>query len=272
LKNESFLIRNISGFTRVLESVFLTHELYQARGILQKLDPRIKTLGCIFLVVIVGLSQNIWILLFILSIIFLLGIFSRIPVSYFLKRMFLFIPIFTLVIALPALFITPGDLLISISDKVIITVQGARSSGFLFLRVTDSISTGLLLILTTPWSKILLSLRWFHLPSIIIDILGMTYRYIFLFLHTANSMFLARRSRSLGTFSGKEDRVWLTSSMAVLFSKSQHLGEEVFLSMLSRGYREESVILYDLKMKREDYIGLILILSTIFCMLWINYH
>jgi len=100
----------------------------------------------------------------------------------------------------------------------------------------------------------------------------MTYRYIFLFLHTANSMFLARRSRSLGTFSGKEDRVWLTSSMAVLFSKSQHLGEEVFLSMLSRGYREESVILYDLKMKREDYIGLILILSTIFCMLWINYH
>jgi len=238
---------------------------------MQQLDPRIKTFSCILFIIIVGLSQSIWILLLILSAIFLLGVFSRIPTIYFLKRMFLFVPIFTLVIAIPALFITPGDPLWIISDRVIVTVQGALSSSFLFLRVTDSISLGLLLILTTSWSKVLLSLRWFRLPSVIVDILGMTYRYIFLFLHTANSMFLARRSRSLGSFSRRENRLWLTKSMAVLFAKSQHLGEEVYLSMLSRGYREESIVIYDLKMKRKDYLGLVLVLIAISILLWWNY-
>ena len=271
MSNENFLIRNISSFTRILESVFLNYNLYQAPGILQNLDPRIKTSSCMLLIVIVGLAHNIWILLLILGITFLLGVISKIPAAYLFKRIFLFVPMFTLIIAIPALFITPGDPFLSISNRVIITVQGTLSSSFLFLRVTDSISLGLLLILTTPWSKILLSLRWFRLPSVIVDVLGMTYRYIFLFLHTANTMLLARRSRSLGTFSRRENRLWLTKSIAVLFAKSQHMGEEVYLAMLSRGYREESVVLYDLKMNRKDYLGLVLVLIAISILLWGNY-
>ena len=141
-----------------------------------------------------------------------------------------------------------------IGSRVIITVQGAHTAGFLLLRVMDSISFGMLLILTTPWNGILLALRWFRLPSVLIDILGMTYRYIFLLLHTANSMFLARRSRSLGAFSGGENRRWLARTLASTMAKSQHLSEEVYLAMLSRGYQGEIYSLNRLQFRNRDYL------------------
>jgi len=60
-------------------------------------------------------------------LIMILSSFSRIAPGYFLKRILLFIPIFTLVIAVPALFITPGAPLVDIGGRVIITEQGART-------------------------------------------------------------------------------------------------------------------------------------------------
>ena len=73
--------------------------------------------------------------------------------------------------------------------------DGLGAAGVFVLRVCVSVSLAILLILTTQWADILKSLRVFRVPSVFILILAMTYRYIFLFLHTANGMFLARKSR-----------------------------------------------------------------------------
>ena len=183
----------------------------------------------------------------------------------------LFLP-FTAIVALPALFIVPGDSLLQIGGRVIITAQGAHTAGFLLLRVMDSISFGILLILTTPWNSLLLALRWFRLPAVIIDILGMTYRYIFLLLHTANSMFLARRSRSLGSFSGAENRRWLSRTLASTMAKSQHLSEEVYLAMTARGYQGEIFALNRLQLRTRDYwwLGFSLIVAS--SLLWSIYR
>ena len=64
--------------------------------------------------------------------------------------------------------------------------------------------------MTTPWADILKSLRALRVPQIFVLILSMTYRYIFLFLHTINGMFLARKSRVVGGTSGGEQRRWIT--------------------------------------------------------------
>jgi len=140
----------------------------------------------------------------------------------------------------------------------------------LFLRVTDSLSFGVLLILTTPWASILVALRWFRIPSLLVDILGMTYRYIFLLLHSTNSMFLARRSRTIGSLSSAENRKWLFTALAATMAKSQNLSEEVYLAMLSRGYQGEVRVLNDLRLKRRDllWIGFSLLVALI--LLWGN--
>jgi cobalt/nickel transport system permease protein len=261
LKGEGFLTRNISSFTRTLESVVLTEDLCRAPGFLQKMDPRVKVLTFLLFIVLIGLARTFWILAAMLALILTLSLFSRLPTGYFLRRVIIFIPVFTAVIAIPALFITPGELLINLAGKVMITEQGARTAGLLVLRVTDSLSFGVLLILTTPWNGFLAALRWLRLPSLLVDILGMTYRYIFVLLHTTNSMFLARRSRTLGGYSGADNRRWLTRILTATLTKSQHLSEEVYLAMLARGYHGEIYTLNRLTMRQRDYIWAIFALA-----------
>ena len=50
-------------------------------------------------------------------------------------------------------------------------------------------------MLTTPWADLLKSLQALRVPQVFVLVLSMTYRYIFLFLHTVNGMFEARKSR-----------------------------------------------------------------------------
>jgi cobalt/nickel transport system permease protein len=271
VKGEGFLTRNISTFTHILESVLSTESLCRAPGLLQGLDPRVKVVTFVLFIVTVGLAWSLWPLAIMFALILVLSSLSKVPLGFFLKRVFFFIPIFAAVIAIPALFITPGSPLVTVAGKVIITEQGARTAGLLFLRVTDSLSFGVLLVLTTPWNNLLAALRWLRMPSLIVDILGMTYRYIILLLHTANSMFLARRSRIIGGFSSGENRRWLTRALTTTMTKSQHLSEEVYLAMLSRGYQGEIRVLNDFKMKLRDFLWVAFALIAASILLWSNH-
>ena len=88
-------------------------------------------------------------------------------------------------------------------------------------RVGVSVSLAVLLVLTTPWADMLKSLRLLRVPQIFVLVLSMTYRYIFLFLHTANGMLLARKSRMVARTSGGEERRWIGGSMGNLMSRLQ---------------------------------------------------
>ena len=270
MKREDFLSRNISNITHVLESVMSAEDLCHAPGLLQRLDPRVKVATVVLFIVVVGLARSLATLGAVFILILAFGLLSKIPLGLFLKRILIFIPIFTAVIAIPALFVTPGAPLVTVGSKVIITEQGARTAGLLVLRVTDSLSFGVLLILTTRWTNILAALRWFRVPSLFVAVLGMTYRYIFLLLHTANSMFLARRSRTLGSLSGGENRRWLGQALATTMAKSHHLSEEVYLAMLSRGYRDEGLVLNDLSLRRRDFLWVAFALAVAAGLLWSN--
>jgi cobalt/nickel transport system permease protein len=271
LSQEGFLTRNIASLTSALESVLINEELSRRRGLAQSLDPRVKLFTLVFLVVIIGLARSIWVLAAIFMLVLALDLSGRIPLGFFLKRVVLFLPL-TAIIALPALFITPGEPLWTLGSRVIITAQGARTAAFLLFRVMDSVSLGVLLILTTPWNRILLALRWFRLPPVLVDILGMTYRYIFLLLHTTNAAFLARRSRLLGSFSSGENRRWLARTLATTLSRTQHLGEEVYLAMLSRGYQGEIFPLDRLRLANKDYIWSACIILIGAALLWTIYR
>lgn len=271
MRGDGFLTGNISGFTQALESIVVTEDLCRAPGLFQGLDPRVKVITLLFFIILVGLARDLRILLLIFILAFLCIMLSKVPQVVFLKRLFIFIPIFTAVIAIPALFITPGDPLLSLAGKTVITQQGARTAGFLIMRVVDSLSLALLLVLTTPWTKLLAALRWLRLPSLIVAVLGMTYRYIFLLLHTTNAMFLARRSRSIGGFSGGENRRWLGRALVTSMMKSQYLSEEVYLAMLSRGYQGEVYSLTDFTMRRRDYLWMAFSAVAAITIIWCTY-
>ena len=226
-------------------------------GIWQSVDPRVKIVATLSLVLAANLAHSIPILIVLYLLALLVAAAGRIPLGFFVRRVWLFLPFFTAIIALPAIFsfVTPGAPLVVISQHpyIAITEQGVRSALPLLLRVATSVSFGIILILTTRWGELLRSLSSLHVPQVFVLILGMTYRYIFLLLHSANDMFMARKSRQVGRVSGSGERRWIAGSMGALLGKSYHLSDEVYLAMVSRGFRGEAKALEPLRMRAVDW-------------------
>jgi cobalt/nickel transport system permease protein len=261
---QGYIEKTLGDLSGALEQTLFADEIARQPGLLQALDPRVKLLGALALLLAVSLAHN----LFVIAALYLLTLpvaaASRVPMGFYLKRVWVFMPFFTGIIALPALFnvFTPGEPLVTLIDLssprlyLTITLPGIITSAFLLLRVGTSVSIGVLLILTTRWAWLLKSLRVLRLPQSFVLILGMTYRYIYVFLHAANDMFLARKSRMVGRVSPGEDRKWLAASMGTLLSKSYELSEEVYLAMESRGFRGEVQVLDTLAWHGRDWLWL----------------
>lgn len=255
-----FIERSIADITATLEKAIFSEEMARRDGFLQKLDPRVKVITFLALLLAVSLSQGLLIIVVLYFLTLLLAWRSRIPLGFFIKRVWLFMPFFTGLAALPALFniFTPGEPIVNLwqSERfhLAITMQGLRTATFLVLRVGASVSLAVLSVLTTPWATLLKALRVLRLPSAFILILGMAYRYAFLLLHTANNMFLARQSRTVGQMSGGENRRWIVASASTLLAKSYHLSQEVYLAMLSRGFQGEAKMLGTFRLKPSDWL------------------
>ncbi len=268
VKRKDVLSQNIFAVTKGLESAITTEHYSRYDGLLQRLDPRVKLATFAVLTAAVSFTGHLAALAAMLLLIPLPAVLSGIRPGFFFKRILLFIPVFTAVIAIPALFITKGDPLLSVGGHTIVTVQGAKTAAFLVLRVTDSLSLGALLVLTTPWTKLLATFRWFRIPSLFVSILSMTYRYIFVLLHTVNNMFLARKSRTPGTLTAKENRKWLGHTLAATMVKSLHISEQVYSAMLSRGYRDDRLTITRFKLHHRDLLWLLFASTVLTLSVW----
>jgi cobalt/nickel transport system permease protein len=250
--SRSFVERNLSRFTTLLQDTVFAEQTASRKGLLQGIDPRAKIATFLLLILSSSFSHS---LLVIFSI-YLLGIIlawaSDLFSIRFIRRIWLFMPFYTFLIAVPALFLTPGDPLLTVLDHAAITKQGTHSAIFLILRVATSVSFMLMLVLTTSWPRLLKALRHLGVPRSIVFLLTMTYRYIYVLLHTANSFFLARKSRQVGQENWQSTRDWFGTFMGSLLGKSYQLSNEVYLAMQSRGFRGEPMILSDLKWKFSD--------------------
>ncbi|NLP11340.1 cobalt ECF transporter T component CbiQ [bacterium] len=243
----------LHGIAETVERSLFAEEISTRPGLLQSLDPRVKLIATLALILSVGLSRNLLVLVGLYFLALLLAWRSAIPADFFIKRVWLLLPFFTGFIVLPALFITPGPPLVQLPLGLVITVTGAQTVLFLLLRVSSSVSYSLLLILTTPWNTVLSALSVLRLPDEIVLVLGMTYRYIFLLLRSANDMFLSRQSRVVGRLSSAEERKMIAASIGTLLNRSLNLSSEVYLAMVSRGFRGKIRTLKPFKMQPRDW-------------------
>ena len=112
-------------------------------------------------------------------------------------------------------------------------------------------------MLTTPWADLLKSLKAIRVPQLFILVLAMTYRYIFLFLHLANGMFEARKSRTVARTSGGEHRRWISGSMGNLLNRSVKMSNDVYAAMVARGFEGEMRTLSRYRMRAADWAALV---------------
>lgn len=252
-KRRGVIERTLAGISEALENTLFTEDIARRPGLLQALDARVKVLAIIALLLAVSISHSLAVIAALYLFAFFLAWRSQVPLGLFVKRVWLFLPFFTGIVVLPVLFITPGPPLFTVLPGLSVTRTGLQAALFLILRVGTSVSYAILLILTTPWATLLKALSVLRVPDAVIVVLGMTHRYIFLLLHTANEMFLARQSRIVGRMQPAAQRHWIAATMGVLLGKSFHLSNEVYLAMLSRGLRSTPRTLEPFRLRQRDW-------------------
>jgi cobalt ECF transporter T component CbiQ len=256
-RRANFIERTVQGLADVLEQSLFAEEVAKTDGLLQRLDARIKVIGLLLLVVVTATAHSLWVIGSLFGLAVGLALLSRVPIRRLTTRVWIGVLFFTGAIALPAIFVTPGDVLIRFPlVHWPITLQGVKSAFYLLTRVETATTLSVLLVLTTPWMQVLKALRVLRVPVVFVVILGMTYRYIFVLLQTAADMFESRRSRLVGQLDSSEQRRLAAASVGVLLGKSLQLSSEVYLAMLSRGYRGEVYLLDEFKVQLRDWLAL----------------
>lgn len=271
VSRHSFLESTLRGFTRAVSKALLSEHAATQSGLLQQLDPRVRVIGILALVISVIVCRRLEAIAALLLIAIAIAVASRVSLSSLAKRVWLVILGFSGMIALPALFLTPGEPLFTAPIlHLSASVQGMRTAVLLVLRVETAATLTTVLVLSTAWTHILKALRSLHLPAEVVTMLAMTHRYVFLLIETANQMFESRQSRTVGILSGSEQRKMTARTAGVLLSKSIELSHEVYLAMLSRGFRGEVRLLTDFHLRPRDYVGLTAFIFTSFLAVWIG--
>ncbi len=268
-----FIDKTLLSVTRIAEQSFFSDVTAQKQGLLQSLDVRTKLFTLLVLLVVVSLLRTplaIW-LMYGFSLV--LAVLSRLSLGLFLKRVWLFVPLFSAAIVLPALLnvITPGDSIwvilrlnsphtwgpYSIPAEIAITRQGLWGGIVFVSRVAASVSFAVLFTLTSRWADIFAGLRSLFVPRIFVMTLSMTYRYLFVFLRQIQDMYRGRKSRTIRSISAAADRNWTASRIGVSFKRSVRMGEDIYHAMISRGFQGEFPAFRGVRARARDYAWLV---------------
>jgi cobalt/nickel transport system permease protein len=106
----------------------------------------------------------------------------------------------------------------------------------LLVKSTLCLATALLFSTTTPFASLLLVLKRWKVPSLLITLLALMYRYLFVLLDELGRMQRARTSR---TFGAGRWMTWRSRStlVAQLFVRSTERAEKIYAAMSARGWR-----------------------------------
>jgi cobalt/nickel transport system permease protein len=259
-RTTAWIEKTLSGISGAIEQSVFTEEHARKSGWLQSLDPRAKIFMFLITVLAASLSNSLFMLIALYVVLLCAARVSLVPFDFFVRRVWMGIPFFAGVVILPAIFFTTEPRLFDIPLgpwHFGPSLLSLMSAAVFVMRVGVSVSLAVLLILSTPWADILKSLQTLRVPQVFILVLSMTYRYIFLFLHTANGMFEARKSRTVGRTSGGEQRRWISSSMGSLMNRSFRMSNDVYAAMMARGFRGEIRTHSNYRMQNSDWIALL---------------
>ncbi len=178
---------------------------YQERSLSQGLhgwDPRLKLA---LLATAVGMNvviAQLWLsfLLFVISV--LMAIWSRI--SFRLFALFFLAPAWATLIVFLGFSIGFGTTPVVSIGSITMYREGMFQGLSAAARVASDMSWIASVFLTTPFPRVLYALKWFRVPTVLVETIAMAYRYAFLLMDEFHRMRDASRTR--GRLQGLQER------------------------------------------------------------------
>jgi cobalt/nickel transport system permease protein len=151
-------------------------------------------------------------------------------------------------------------LIYHIPSQIGITDKGMFIVLRMFIKVFNSLTLTFIILHSTTFYRLIKALGFIRVPSIFILIVTLSYKFIFIMAQTVEEMYLALRSRWIGSKGRKETRQIIAGRMGFLFRKSWIRYEEIYKAMLARGYTGELTLSGKEKMNWKE-AGILSILT-----------
>jgi len=236
---------------------------------IHRLDARPKIiLSLLFVVLAVSIPPHHLLTFIIYSGVLLwTAALSRVPLGHVLKRALMVLP-FSVLAALGLPFVRGGETIVLCGIHLSITgiwiLVGATLKSML-----GAVAL-ILLVATTPFNRLLDGLRLLGLPTIFVDMLALTYRYLHILIDEATRL---RRAAIARGYAPK----WLPQAVIVgrlvgtLFIRSYERAERVYGAMCLRGYNGQIPAAASSPLRISEGLGMALMLVILITVrLWVQ--
>ncbi len=245
----------------------------QKDNFLHRIDARIKILYVFGAMIINLFSHTAYISMFIILISFVSLLSVKIPIKTIVLRM-----------SAP-LFIALGMLVLQIFFNGNIPLFDYTFSGFHFTAYKEGLTHGILissriiagvslilfLSMTTPANTLFAASCWFKIPKVFIEIVMITYRYIFVLIEDAITIKDAQKIRLGYTNYGRSIRS-LGELAGAVFIRGFDQCTRVFESMNIRGYTGTLKIDYENKIDISDIVSGFIFFLILSILIIINFY
>lgn len=242
---------------------------------LRRVEPMEKFIFSM-LTLAVCLWADLWVVSIIVSVVMMWAAVRRggTPFTFYMKLLlvpmtFLIIGVVTIAVNLSSA--ESGFLLaFPVGGKWLgVSRAGLYEAGGLFLKTLGAVSCLYFLSLTTPLVDILSVLKRLKVPTLMIELMSLIYRFIFVLMDTASVMITAQHSRLgyINLASGYRSLALLAST---LFIRAYKRSSELYDSLEARGYDGElNVIEESFDRSNKLYaaavaLNIVLILAALF--------
>lgn len=211
---------------------------------MNNLDGRIKLISAMLIIIYAVSSSNIMILAIMEVYLLILVSISNVTPKYALKRIALIIP-FGGFVALIQPFFQPGNVIwTGPFGWLQITDYGLFFGALLLFRMVVAVTAIVFLSSSTSMQDLVASAQRLGVPHQLAMLLNLTVRYLFFFYDQLENILNAQSTRCFDIFNKKTSYKWrlrkVGETITMMFLRAFEQGEKVYLSMMSRGYSENT--------------------------------
>ena len=226
---------------------------------IQRWDPRFKIVALFTLIFSIALLKSIPLVILGLLIAVGLLLLSRIPLGFVYQGMKLVV-IFLLPFFLILPLTYPGETDFTFLGMPF-AMEGLRLSVLIVIKAIAIVLIAFAIFGSCRFDINMIALQRLKCPSVIVQMMLFTYRYIFLFLSEMRRMDTAMKARGFVKKPNMYTLNVMGGFVGTLLVRSFERTERIYKAMLSKGYNGEFHTLVEFKADAKDIIKLVLVLG-----------
>jgi cobalt/nickel transport system permease protein len=209
-------------------------------SLLHRWDPRLKLIGLFILIFSIAFIQNIELMPIVLLISIGYYLISKIPFSFLMTRL-RYPGVFLLMVAIIFPFFSGVTVLYQVG---FVKVYSEGLIAFLLIasKFVAIMIFAVLLFGTSAVLSTIRALQQLRFPPILVDMLLMTYRYLFEISHDFRKMQLAMRMKNFhATHLNFQTLNQLAALAGTMLIRSYERSEKIYKAMILRGYASQEI-------------------------------